>query len=94
MARGHGTSSGLPGVVERMPAPSPLAGILLGLTVGWIGFRAMRSIDEYNLEVMISLAIVVGGNSLAGWLHVSGPVAMAVAGLLIGNAGVTLAMRM
>jgi CPA1 family monovalent cation:H+ antiporter len=67
-------------------------GILLGLLVGWIGFRAMRSIDEYNLEVMISLAVVMGGYSIAGWLHVSGPVAMAVAGLLIGNAGVALAM--
>ena len=67
-------------------------GVLLGLAVGWIGFRAMRSIDEYNVEVMISLAVVMGGYSLAGWLHVSGPVAMAVAGLLIGNAGVALAM--
>lgn len=67
-------------------------GVLLGLAIGWIGFRAMRSIDEYNVELMISLAIVMGGYSLAGWLHVSGPVAMAVAGLLIGNAGVALAM--
>lgn len=67
-------------------------GVLLGLAVGWIGFRAMRSIDEYNIELMISLAIVMGGYSLAGRLHVSGPVAMAVAGLLIGNAGVALAM--
>jgi CPA1 family monovalent cation:H+ antiporter len=67
-------------------------GVLLGLVVGWIGFRAMRSIDEYNVEVMISLAVVMGGYSLAGWLQISGPVAMAVAGLLIGNAGVALAM--
>jgi len=67
-------------------------GILLGLAVGWVGFRAMRSIDEYNLELMISLAVVMGGYSLAGWLQVSGPVAMAVAGLLVGNAGVALAM--
>jgi monovalent cation:H+ antiporter, CPA1 family len=67
-------------------------GALLGLAVGWIGFTAMRSIDEYNVEVMISLAVVMGGYSLAQWLHVSGPVAMAVAGLLIGNAGVALAM--
>ncbi|MGE0179238.1 MAG: cation:proton antiporter [Sphingomonas sp.] len=67
-------------------------GVLLGLAVGWIGFRAMRSIDEYNVELMISLAIVMGGYSLAQALHVSGPVAMAVAGLLIGNAGVALAM--
>lgn len=67
-------------------------GVLLGLVVGWIGFRAMRSIDEYNVELMITLAVVMGGYSVAHWLHVSGPVAMAVAGLLIGNAGVALAM--
>jgi len=67
-------------------------GVLLGLIVGWIGFRAMQSIDEHNVELMISLAIVMGGYRLAGQLHVSGPVAMAVAGLLIGNAGIALAM--
>jgi CPA1 family monovalent cation:H+ antiporter len=67
-------------------------GALLGLAVGWIGFKAMASIDEYNVEIMISLAVVMGGYSLASFLHVSGPVAMAVAGLLIGTAGVQLAM--
>lgn len=67
-------------------------GVLLGLAVGWIAFRAMRSIDEYSVEVMISLAVVMGGYSLAHWIHVSGPVAMAVAGLIIGNHGVALAM--
>lgn len=67
-------------------------GVLLGLVVGWIGFWAMRSIDEYNVELMITLAVVMGGYALGRWLHVSGPVAMAVAGLLIGNAGVNLAM--
>jgi monovalent cation:H+ antiporter, CPA1 family len=67
-------------------------GVLLGLVVGYAGFWAMRSIDEYNVELMITLAVVMGGYSLGRWLHVSGPVAMAVAGLLIGNAGVALAM--
>ncbi|MEO8547796.1 MAG: sodium:proton antiporter [Sphingomicrobium sp.] len=67
-------------------------GVLLGLAVGWLGFWAMRSIDEYNVELMITLAVVMGGYALGRWLHVSGPVAMAVAGLLIGNAGVDLAM--
>ncbi|PXA97625.1 sodium:proton antiporter [Nostoc sp. 3335mG] len=67
-------------------------GILLGLAIGWIGYRAMRSIDEYNVEVMISLAVVMGGYALAAQLHLSGPVAMAVAGLLIGNKGVADAM--
>jgi CPA1 family monovalent cation:H+ antiporter len=67
-------------------------GVLIGLATGWVAYRAMRSIDDYNVEVMISLAVVMGGYSLAHWLHVSGPVAMAVAGLLIGNAGVAHAM--
>ncbi|MEO6564571.1 MAG: sodium:proton antiporter [Casimicrobiaceae bacterium] len=67
-------------------------GVVLGLVTGWVAFRAMRSIDEYNVEVMISLAVVMGGYALARQLHVSGPVAMAVAGLLIGNHGVAHAM--
>ena len=67
-------------------------GIALGLITGWIAYRAMRSIDDYNVEVMISLAVVMGGYSLARVLHISGPVAMAVAGLLIGNKGVADAM--
>jgi len=67
-------------------------GALLGLVAGYIAYRAMRSIDDYSVEVMISLAVVMGGYSLAMSLHVSGPVAMAVAGLLIGNHGVAHAM--
>ena len=69
-----------------------VGGALFGLAVGWIGFRAMKGIDEHNLEILITLAVVMGGYALAGALHVSGPVAMAVAGLLIGNHGVALAM--
>jgi CPA1 family monovalent cation:H+ antiporter len=67
-------------------------GVVLGLAVGSIGFLAMRSIDDYNVELVITLAIVMGGYTLGRWLGVSGPVAMAVAGLLIGNAGVEQAM--
>ncbi len=67
-------------------------GILIGFAVGWLGYRAMRSMDEYALEVLISLAVVMGGYALCHYLHVSGPLAMAVAGLLIGNHGVTYAM--
>lgn len=67
-------------------------GVVLGLAVGWLAYRAMHSIDEYNVEVMLSLAVVMGGYALARQLHVSGPVAMAVAGLLIGNQGVKCAM--
>jgi CPA1 family monovalent cation:H+ antiporter len=60
-------------------------GALLGLVAGWIGFRTMKAIDEHNLEVLISLAVVMGGYALALRLHVAGPIAMAIAGLLIGN---------
>ena len=67
-------------------------GVLLGLAVGWLGYRAMRTIDDYEVEVMISLAVVMGGYTVARWLGISGPVAMAVAGLLIGNHAVAHAM--
>lgn len=69
-----------------------LGGAALGLGVGWLGFQMMRRIDEHNLETLISLAIVMGGYALAQKLHVAGPVAMAVAGLLIGNLGTRYAM--
>lgn len=67
-------------------------GALLGLAIGWIGYRSMKAIDEHNLEVLISLAVVMGGYALALRLHVAGPIAMAVAGLLIGNYGTRFAM--
>jgi CPA1 family monovalent cation:H+ antiporter len=67
-------------------------GALLGLALGWVAIRAMRAIDAYNLEVLITLSLVMGGYAIAQPLHVSGPVAMAVAGLMIGNHGVTSAM--
>lgn len=73
-------------------AVEALGGAVLGLVVGWIGYRAMKAIDDYAVEVLISLAVVMGGYSLASGLHISGPVAMAVAGLLIGNHGVAHAM--
>lgn len=67
-------------------------GILVGLVAGFIGYRALAGMDEYTLEVLVTLAIVMGGYALCSYLHISGPLAMAVAGLLIGNHGVTYAM--
>lgn len=60
-------------------------GILLGLILGFIAFRLMRAIDNYEVEVMITLAIVMGGYLLANYLHFSGPLAMVVAGLMVGH---------
>lgn len=60
-------------------------GILFGWLLGYIGFLALRSIDRYILEVGITLAIVMGGYALANSLHVSGPLAMVMAGIITGN---------
>lgn len=76
----------------RLFAQEAGGGILIGLAGGWIGYRALRSMDDYALEVLVTLAVVMGGYGLASALHVSGPLAMAVAGLLIGNFGVNFAM--
>ncbi|MFK7924730.1 MAG: cation:proton antiporter [Bacteroidia bacterium] len=62
-------------------------GLALGLFLGWAGYRIMKRIDDYPTEVMITLAIVMGGYSAAYYLHFSGPLAMVAAGLLIGNTG-------
>jgi CPA1 family monovalent cation:H+ antiporter len=62
-----------------------LGGIVFGALLGYAGYYALRSIDDYKVEVLITLAIVMGGYYLAGRLHISGPLAMVVAGLITGN---------
>ena len=60
-------------------------GILFGIMIGYVGFWALRSIDNYIVEVMITLAVVMGGYLLADLLHISGPLAMVAAGIITGN---------
>ncbi len=67
-------------------------GVVLGLAAGWLAYRMMLTIDDYKVEVLVTLALVMGGYSLALALHISGPIAMVVAGLLIGNRGRAFAM--
>jgi len=67
-------------------------GIAFGLVLGYVTFRLLRSIDQYQVEVLLTLAAVMGGYALANHLHVSGPLAMVVCGLMIGNRGRALAM--
>ena len=69
-----------------------LGGIAIGFVIGLLAFLMLRSIDQYQVEVLITLALVTGGYSLAHNLHTSGPLAMVVAGLMIGNQGRILAM--
>ena len=67
-------------------------GLLFGLLLGYATFLLLRSVDNYQVEVLLTLAAVTGGYALASKLHVSGPLAMVVAGLMIGNHGRALAM--
>jgi monovalent cation:H+ antiporter, CPA1 family len=67
-------------------------GIVMGLVLGYATFWLLRSIDNYQVEVLLTLATVVGGYALAAYLHVSGPLAMVVAGLIVGNHGRAMAM--
>lgn len=67
-------------------------GLLFGLVLGPVTFRLLKSIDSYQVEVLLTLAAVTGGYALASRLHVSGPLAMVVVGLMIGNGGRQLAM--
>lgn len=63
-------------------------GALLGGVLGWLTFQVMKRIDDYSLEVLISLGLAFGGYELAVYLHVSGPIMAVVAGLFIGDVGV------
>jgi monovalent cation:H+ antiporter, CPA1 family len=67
-------------------------GVLLGFVLGYAGLKLMKSIDNYQTEVLLTLAIVMGGYSFATILHLSGPLAVVVAGLMIGNKAKETAM--
>ena len=69
-----------------------LGGAVLGLVTGWIAYRAMATMDEYTLEVLISIGVVAATYAIALRLHLSGPIAVVVAGLLVGNRGVRIGM--
>jgi CPA1 family monovalent cation:H+ antiporter len=73
-------------------AKEVVGGAMLGLATGSVAFWMMRQLDEHNLEVMLTLALVTGTYALAQRLDVSGPIAVVAAGVLIGNQGMRLAM--
>lgn len=78
--------------IARLFIQEACGGIAFGIAVGYVGFRLLRSIDQYSVEILITLAIVLGGYAGAEALHVSAPIAAVAAGLLIGNQGRALAM--
>ncbi|KPN63146.1 sodium/proton antiporter, CPA1 family (TC 2.A.36) [Aliiroseovarius crassostreae] len=68
-------------------AQEALGGAVLGVMLGWLTFRLMRHIDDYSLEVLLTLGLAFGGYELAVALHVSAPIMAVCAGLLIGDVG-------
>lgn len=82
----HGEAIGVMTVVELFFTEA-VGGAILGLVAGYACYRAMGQIDEHNLEVLITLATVMVTYAVAIRLHLSGPIAMVVAGLFIGNRG-------
>lgn len=73
------------GYIAQLFLIEVIGGLALGLLIGWITYRLMKSVDDYATEVIITLAAVMGGSLLAQTLHVSAPLAMVAAGLLIGE---------
>jgi CPA1 family monovalent cation:H+ antiporter len=69
-----------------------LGGVALGLGLGYLGYVALKSLDDHPLELLITLALVMFTYATSFWVHVSGPIAVVVAGLLIGNHGRRFAM--
>ncbi len=67
-------------------------GVVLGLGLGFVGYRALLSLDDHSLELLITLALAMFLYAVSFWIGVSGPIAVVVAGLLIGNPGRTFAM--
>lgn len=69
-----------------------IGGAVLGMVTGWIAYRAMAHVDEYTLEILISLGVVAATYAIAIRFHLSGPIAVVIAGLLVGNRGVRVGM--
>lgn len=78
--------------VALLFAEEAIGGAVLGLILGYITFLMLRSVDNYQVEILLTLAMVMGGYELATVLHTSGPIAMVVAGLIVGNVGRDRAM--
>ncbi len=88
----QGSENASVGSVLTLFAREAVGGIIAGLIIGYIGYRVMKSIDHFQTEILISLAMVMGGYSLCHYFHVSGPLAMVVAGIFTGYKGLPEAM--
>jgi CPA1 family monovalent cation:H+ antiporter len=90
-AGGQADSTGA-GAIFLLFMKEAVGGVLFGLVCGLLAYWLLKQVDHYPVEILITLALAMGGYSLAHYLHTSGPIAMVVSGLLIGNRGRALAM--
>lgn len=92
-AAGHGSSETIDAFkIAELFFVEAGGGIVLGLVTGWIAYRAMATLDQYTLEILITLGVVAATYAIAIRLHISGPIAVVVAGLLVGNRGARIGM--
>jgi len=80
------------GHIAELFAVEVVGGVLFGGAIGWLVKQMMMRVDQYQVEILLTLAVVTGGYALAQRLHISGALAMVVAGLLIGSAARATAM--
>ncbi len=94
MSSGHGVDHGADGSggvssiavgVVQLLGQEVIGGLIFGLLLGYVTYLLLKSIDDYEIEILITLACVMGGYSLAHYLHFSAPLAVVVAGLIVGN---------
>ncbi len=89
---GHGSGHFGPVEIAKLFFFEAGGGALLGALTGWMAYRMMAMMDNHAIEILITLGIVAGTYALAQRLHLSGPIAVVIAGLLIGNKGADFAM--
>ncbi|MBX7244258.1 MAG: sodium:proton antiporter [Candidatus Sumerlaeaceae bacterium] len=89
---GHGGVQANASGVAMLFLTEAVGGAIFGLAIGYLTYHLLASVDDYQVEIILSLALAVGGYSLAEAIHVSAPIAIVVAGLLIGNHGRSFAM--
>jgi len=82
-----GQSSPEPKTIVLLLLKEVLGGVLVGLILGYITYRLLRSVDAYLVEIPLTLALAMGGYTLAELIHISAPITIVVAGIFIGNHG-------
>jgi len=92
MGVASGQSEASLGSISVLFLQEAVGGAVFGIILGYIGYWMLKSIDNYQVEMLITMAMVTGGYSLAQFLHLSGPIAIVIAGLMTGNQGRMLAM--